>query len=307
MSQVGRNLLAAATAAATVAVVTATTFSPAVAAAGKPAAGRSASSTSTGICTSTRHAKLAARISKYVTAALAKRTNSSVGMTVADKSLDLTCSFHASRHFISASVIKVTILSALLLKEGGPSHLTAAQRTLAQEMITASDDDAATALWDEVGMSGMQTFLNKAGMRHTVLNAAWGLTELTAHDEMTLLHHLTASNKVLGKNSRKYVLTLMADVIPSQRWGVSADAPSDVTVHIKNGWLPYPDDDLSSSDWHVNSIGAFTGKNIGYQIVVLTAPRSASDPEQTEGYGITTIEDAAGVVNRELAKVHARS
>lgn len=307
MSRVGRNLLAAATAAATVAVVTATTFSPALAAAGKPAAGRAAASTSTGACTSAKHPKLAARISKYVTAALARRPYSSVGMTVDDRSIGLTCSLHASEHFISASVIKVTILSALLLKEHGPSHLTAAQRTLAQEMITESDDDAATALWNEVGIPGMQTFLNRAGMRHTVLNAAWGLTELTAHDEMTLLHHLTTSNKVLGKNSRKYVLTLMAEVVASQRWGVSADAPPDVTVHIKNGWLPYPDDDLSSSDWHVNSIGAFTGKHIGYQIVVLTAPSSASDPEQTEGYGITTIEDAAGVVNRELKRVHTSS
>jgi beta-lactamase class A len=303
MSRAGRNLLAAATAAATVAVVTATAFSPAIAVPSKPAASKPAASTATGICTSAKHAKLAARISKRVTAALAKRPDSTVGMTVADKSLGLTCSLHANQHFIAASVIKVTILSALLLEEHGRSHLTAAQRSLAREMITESDDDAATALWNEVGIAGMQAFLNKAGMRHTVLNDAWGLTKLTAHDEMTLLHVLTTTNKVLSKNSRNYVMTLMKEVVPSQRWGVSAGVPSDVTVHIKDGWLPYPDSALSSSDWHINSIGAFTGKNIGYQIVVLTAPKSASDPEQTEGYGITTIEAAAGVVNRQIAGV----
>ena len=304
MSRPGRNLLAAATAAATAAIVTATAFSPALAAARKPAA-RPAARTTTGICTSAKHAALAARISNRVTAELAQRPNSAVGIAVDDKTLGLTCSLHANKHFIAASVIKVTIISALLLKEGGQSHLTADQRILAREMITESDDDAATDLWDEVGMPGMQAFLNKARMRHTVLNVAWGLTELTAHDEMTLLHVLTTSNKVLSRNSRNYVLRLMADVVPSQRWGVSAGAPSDVTVHIKNGWLPYPDSNLSSSDWHINSIGAFTGTNIGYQIVVLTAPSSASDPQQTEGYGITTIEDAAGVVNRQIAKVQA--
>jgi Beta-lactamase enzyme family len=304
MSRVGRNLVATATAAAAVVAIGGAAVSPALAAAAKP--GAKGSAAATGICSSAKHPKLAARISKYVTADLAKRPDSSVGMTVYDKAEDLTCSLHADEHFIAASVIKVTIISALLLKEHGPSNLTSDQRSLAREMITESDDDAATDLWNEVGMHSMQTFLNKAGMKHTVLNDAWGLTKLTAHDEMTLLHLLTTPNSILGKYSRKYVMTLMADVVASQRWGVSKDAPSDVTVHIKNGWLPYPDSNLGGSDWHINSIGAFTGKNgksIAYQIVVLTAPSSSSDPQQTEGYGITTIEDAAGVVNRQLAKV----
>ena len=34
-----------------------------------------------------------------------------------------------------------------------------------------------------------------------------------------------------------------------QRWGVPAGAPGKVTVHVKNGWLPYP------VHWHINSIG----------------------------------------------------
>jgi hypothetical protein len=307
MSRVGRNLVAGATAAATVAVLAATAFSPAAATASRPAGRRSAARIATGICSSAKHAKLAARISKYVTAELAKRPDSSVGVALSDKAEDLSCVLHAREHFISASVIKVTILSALLLKVGGPSHLTATQRSLATAMITQSDDNAATSLWNEVGISGMQTFLNRAGMVHTVLNAAWGLTDLTADDEITQLHVLTNPNKVLGKNSRNYVLGLMADVVSSQFWGVSAGVPSNVTVHIKNGWLPYPNTNLSATDWHINSIGAFTGKGIGYQIVVLTAPSSASDPQQSEAYGIDTIEDVAGVINRELASADSHS
>lgn len=307
MSRVGRNLVAAATAAATAAVVAAAAFSPAQATANRPASRRAAARIATGICSSAKHARLAARISKYVTAELATRPDSSVGLALSDKAEDLSCVLHAREHFIAASVIKVTILSALLLKEGGPSHLTAAQRSLATAMITESDDAAATTLWNEVGISGMQTFLNRAGMRHTVLNVAWGLTELTADDEITLLHVLTTANTVLGKNSRNYVMDLMANVVSSQAWGVSAGVPSNVTVHIKNGWLPYPNTNLSATDWHINSIGAFTGKGIGYQIVVLTAPSSAADPQQSEGYGITTIEDAAGVINRELASADSHS
>jgi hypothetical protein len=77
-------------------------------------------------------------------------------------------------------------------------------------------------------------------MRHTKLNAAWGLTQLTAGDELILLKLLSSRGHVLSAAARRYVRWLMAHVVPDQRWGVSAGAPSDVTVHIKNGWLPYP-------------------------------------------------------------------
>ena len=249
-----------------------------------------------GICTSAKHPKLAAKISSGIKAALAGRKDSAVGLTADDPAEDLSCAFHRTWHFYAASAIKVTILSALLRKVHGPSRLTKAQRNLAYLMITQSSNNAATALWNDVGMTDMQAFLNKAGMRHTILSDAWGLTQITAQDELTLLRVLTTSNKVLGKSSREYALRLMAEVIPSERWGVSAGAPSDVTVHLKNGWLPYP----HAIDWHINSIGAFTGKHVSYQIVVLTGPATAAG--QGESYGIQTVQLAADVINRILAR-----
>jgi hypothetical protein len=259
------------------------------------AAGRStATSAASHICTSAKRPKLAARISAGIKAALAGRTDSVVGLKASDPAAGLFCRLNANTHFYAASVIKVTILSALLLKEHGPSHLTRQQRNLAYLMITQSDNNAATALWQDVGMRDMQRFLDKAGMRHTVLNGAWGLTEITARDELTLLQRLTSPGKPLGKNSRAYVLQLMAKVVSYERWGVPAGAPSDVTVHVKNGWLPYP----GADDWNINSIGAFTGNHIGYQIVILTAPAAGG---QTESYGIQTVQAAAEVINREIA------
>ncbi len=249
-----------------------------------------------GICTSAKHPELAAKISSGIKAALAGRRDSAVGLTADDPAEDLSCAFHRTLHFYAASVIKVTIISALLRKVHGPSGLTAKQRKLAYLMITQSNNDAATALWNDVGMTDMQAFLNRAGMRHTILSDAWGLTQITAQDELTLLRVLTTSNKVLGKSSRQYTMRLMAEVIPSERWGVSAGAPSDVTVHLKNGWLPYP----HAIDWRINSIGAFTGKHISYQIVVLTGPATAAG--QGESYGIQTIQLAADVINRILAR-----
>lgn len=247
------------------------------------------------ICRSASHPELAAHISAKVSAVLAQRRSSVVGLAADDDALGLTCRLHQGWHFYAASVVKVTILSALLLKEGGPAHLTRAQRNLAYLMITQSNNNAATALWNEVGLGGMRRFLYRARMPDTILSYAWGLTEVTAADELTLLHLLTSRGTVLSPASRGYVLRLMSEVIGSQRWGVPVGAPGDVTVHVKNGWLPYP----RGGDWHINSIGAFTGRAISYQIVILTGPPASGG--QGEGYGIETIEDAARIINLSIA------
>ncbi|HSR87213.1 MAG TPA: serine hydrolase [Streptosporangiaceae bacterium] len=253
-----------------------------------------AAANTTSICTSAAHPYIAGKISAGLKAALAARPGSHVGLAISDPAHGLNCQLHSSDHFYAASVVKVTILSALLLKVGGPSHLTATQRNLAFQMITQSSNSAANTLWAEVGVSHVQDFLNKAGMGQTVLNSgAWGLTRITAHDELRLLQVLTNST-VLSSASRGYVLTLMSEVIASERWGVSAGAPTAEQLHIKNGWLPYP----GAADWNINSIGAFTGPN-NYQMVILTAPPSGGT--QSESYGIQTIQAAAIVFNRDLA------
>jgi beta-lactamase class A len=242
------------------------------------------------LCKSAKRPKFAATVSRALEKAIHGR-NSYLGLAVSDPGLDLTCSLHGTWRFDAASTIKATIISALLLKVGGPSHLTKAQRNLAWLMITQSDNDAATHLWNEVGMASMQRFLDRAGMNHTVLNDSWGLTQETAGDELKLLELLAKPGKVLSKASRLYVLWLMDHVIASQRWGVPAGAPANLTVAVKNGWLPYP----HSDDWHVNSLGVFRNSRVIYEIAILTSGNA------NETYGIDTIEDAARVLNRQIA------
>ena len=115
-------------------------------------------------------------------------------------------------------------------------------------------------------MDKLQHFLDLAGMGETKLgqDGEWGLTQVTAHDEMLLLKLLTASNSVLDANSRAYELNLMAHVTNWEAWGVTAGTPSDVTWHVKNGWLP------DATGWHINSIGAFTGHGKDYMMAVLS-------------------------------------
>jgi hypothetical protein len=247
-----------------------------------------ASGAASSICQSARHPALAARLSSGILSALSGRS-SAVGLTVYDRVTGVTCKLHPHWHMDSASVVKVTILSALLRKEHG--NLTTAQKQLATQMITVSDNNAASALWAETGRPGLQNFLNLAGMQETQLgpDGYWGLTQITAHDEMTLLKLLTSKNSVLSAASCGYVLNLMAHVIPSERWGVPAGAPTNVTVHVKNGWLPQP-----THGWRIHSIGSFSGHGRDYMIVVLTW----NNPTMT--YGVDTIQAVAEVINHAL-------
>jgi beta-lactamase class A len=212
-------------------------------------------------------------------------------VAVYDTVTGISCYADSGTHFSSASIVKAIILAALLRwhqQTGTP--LSSWENDEATLMITQSDNDAATDLWDEVGMSRLQHFLDLAKMGQTRLgeDGYWGLTQVTAHDEMLLLELLTRPNPVLAAASRAYQLGLMAQVISSQRWGTPAGAPSDVTVHVKNGWLP------DGSGWHVNSIGAFTGDGRNYLIAVLT------DENASEQEGIDTIQAVARVVHLDL-------
>ena len=216
-----------------------------------------------------------------------------MGIAVDDSDEDFRCRYHQWRDFHSASVIKVITLGALLYQlQAAQQSLSPEQAALATAMITESDNDAQDTLWNEIGMPALQAFLNAARMNHTVLGTDdfWGLTEVNAHDELRLLQLLITHNTVLDASSRRYALTLMADVIPWQRWGVSAGAPADTTVHLKNGWLPDPD------LWDINSIGDFTQHDRDYSIAILTR----NDPDMT--YGVDTVQTLARLINKALAE-----
>jgi hypothetical protein len=246
-----------------------------------------------GICTvPPAYRALAAKLSADIEDALRGRPGYQA-VSVYDAVTQVSCYVNSSQHFSSASIVKTIILATLLRwhqQTGTP--LSATEKKEATLMITQSDNDAATYLWDEVGMDRLQDFLDAAKMNETELgqDGYWGLTQVTAHDEMVLLELLDEPNPVLDSASRGYALGLMSQVISAQRWGTPYGAPDDVTVHVKNGWLADP-------LWHVNSLGVFTGKDgtdKNYLIAVLT------DGNPTEQDGIDTIQNVAKVVHRDL-------
>jgi hypothetical protein len=162
-------------------------------------------------------------------------------------------------------------------------------------MIEDSDNAAATSLWHAVGgPAKIGSFNARAGLTHTVPSSCvvcpgfawpgWGLTKTTPDDQIALLKQLVTSGSLLSGAERDYALSLMEDVTPSQRWGVSGGVPAHVTVALKNGWLPLP-----GSGWQVNSVGWIHGGGRDYLMAVL----STGNP--SEQYGIDTIGQLAGM------------
>ena len=269
-------------------------LSAAPAAFAAPASSARSAATVSCVAANPAYATLATKMAADIQAKIRAR-RSTVGLEVTDSKTQITCAYQAANHFYAASAVKVIILAALLRKaQEQHRSLTANEKYLATRMIEISDNSAASALWDELGVPYIQHFLNLAKMTHTRLNYAWGLTLLTAQDEIELLKLLAEPSTVLTPKSQAYELYLMAHVTASQRWGTPAGAPADVVVHVKNGWLPYP-----SWQWEINSLGIFTqaakspNPARDYEMAILTYDN------QSMPYGVTTIESIATVIHHD--------
>ncbi len=198
-----------------------------------------------------------------------------------------------------ASVVKLDVLETLLAERGrSGATLSASDQALAEQMIEDSDNGAATSLWDEVGgASSIRSFNTQAGLADTAPSTCvecpgfpwpgWGLTTTVPSDQLTLLRQLVEPNSLLSAAERSYALSLMENVTPDQRWGVSGGVPAQVTVALKNGWLPLTSAD---NDWQINSVGWISGGGRDYLMAVL----STGNP--TEQYGIDTIDQLASMV-----------
>ncbi|GAB7108561.1 serine hydrolase [Streptomyces phaeofaciens JCM 4814] len=258
---------------------------------GVATAAPASAATPTVTCTSSK-AALATKLKKDITAALANRKGT-IAVGLYDRSTGTTCTLRASTAYDSASVVKATVLSALLWDaQKTPRALTSREKSLATAMITKSDNASTTTLWKQLGMTKIKGFLTAAKMTQTKpgANGYWGLTQITVTDEQKLLKLITAKNTVLTDASRSYVSTLMGQVVSSQRWGTPYGRPSGVSWHVKNGWLS-----RATNGWRVHSIGTFKGGGHDYMITVLTHGNSTMD------YGITTIQGVAKVIHKDLA------
>jgi beta-lactamase class A len=201
-----------------------------------------------------------------------------------------------------ASVVKLDVLETLLAERGGDGGLSGSDASLATQMIEDSDNTAATSLWYEVGGAArIRVFNDEAGLTQTTPSPCvvcagfswpgWGLSTTTPADQIALLRKLVKPSSLLTDAERDYALSLLENVTPSQRWGVSGGVPAQVTVALKNGWLPLSG---AGSDWQINSVGWISGDGRNYLMAVLVT----GNP--TEQYGIDTIDQLSAMVWQDM-------
>lgn len=261
--------------------------SPSASASASPSASASASASASGWATATEDPAdaLADAVADTVS-----DDGKHVSVAVEDLSSGATASYNVTDDYVTASIIKVDILSTLLYndqREG--TSMSSSQRSLATAMIENSDNDAASALYDDAGGSSGITAANKAfGLTGTDIDdSAFGDTTTTATDQIRLLRQVFTSDSKLTSANRGYIQNLMSHVETDQRWGVSAgaDDPSESAGDylLKNGWLPRSATNL----WEINSIGEVEHNGHEYLVAVLSRDNTSMDS------GISVIEKVA--------------
>lgn len=238
--------------------------------------------------------------------ALTATASGALAFAVHDHANDVTCSWHGTQHFASASTIKVATVAAYLWQaEQTGNRFTDHDRALAEAAIVWSDNDAQAELWLLVGGGDqMSRFFEAAGMANTLVSPDddWGLTSVTASDQLTLLLRLTDGTLLNEPNSR-YLLGLMTRIEDEQVWGVSTGAPAGSEVALKNGWLdtavnPAEVDEWGNNwgevTWTNNSIGHVRSSETSYSMAILSAGNV------TDEAGRERVSAVAGVLAEAL-------
>jgi Beta-lactamase enzyme family len=140
------------------------------------------------------------------------------------------------RLYPAASTVKAMLLAAELRRikrDGG--GIDSETDSLLEAMITASDNDAADAIYARVGDEGMSEVAKRAGMPDFTVAGHWGNAQVSAADLALLFGDL---DRVLARKFREYGKGLLGSVIPSQRWGIADVVGDRWAIRFKGGWLP---------------------------------------------------------------------
>jgi beta-lactamase class A len=186
--------------------------------------------------------------------------------------------------YSSASLVKAMLLVAYL-NHGGVRgrRLRAADRRLLGPMIRVSDNHAADAVYERVGVGGLARLARRAGMRRFEPNTAWGGCQVTARDQARFFSRIAP---LTPRRHRRYALGLLRRIVAIQRWGIPRAIPRGWRVYFKGGWFKDPE------GWRALQAALLQQGRRRLAIAVLTAGSPSL------GYGAATIQ---GVTERLLA------
>ena len=227
-------------------------------------------------------------------AAFARSRPPIVGAAAYVPSREVVYGENADEEVPTASIVKVLVM-LVVLEQARQDHRPASEDELALlwPMITESDNDATSELWERIGRGQAVTaYLRSVGVGGITPDAgtSWGVTFASAR-AMALVLGKLAGGALLDAQSSALAMRMLESVIPQQRWGITAgtSAESGDRVGVKDGWYP------GSEGWRVNSVGIVTPRTgPPYAIAIVTDER----PSWSEG--IETIEGIARLLNAAI-------
>ncbi|GIE82849.1 hypothetical protein Aph02nite_87990 [Actinoplanes philippinensis] len=227
--------------------------------------------------------------------ALAEQAAAGLDFSVAlvDRRTGQRYDYRGGRKFETASVVKVPLLAALLLKAQDEGRdLTAAEEKRVRKMIVASDNDAAVQVYAAIGgVNGFRQALERLGLDDTDPDKRFGLTTTTAKDQIRMVSALTGAAGPLTGDSKETILQLMGSVNADQTWGVSAASFEGESTAQKNGWMARSTED---NRWIVNTTGRIHGEKTDVALSVL------SHGHRTREEGIESVERIAALTRSHL-------
>lgn len=221
------------------------------------------------------------------------------GVAVVVPSRGLVFAENADTEVPVASIVKALVL-LVALEQARADHRPVTEEDLALlwPMITESDNDATSQLWERIGRGqAVSSYLRSVGVGGFTPDpgTSWGASFASAR-AMGMIFGKLLNAEILDAPSRALAIRMLGAVVPEQRWGVTAgtDVASGDRVALKNGWYP------GEEGWRVNSTGiVWPRAGDAYAIAILTDGRVSWQE------GIETIEGVAAPLNAVMRSVRS--
>jgi hypothetical protein len=156
-----------------------------------------------------------------------------VAFSVLERRSDRPRGLLRTARFHSASVVKAMLMVAVLRRARG-RHLNVVERARLRPMITMSDNDAASAVYNDVGGRGLHRVARAAGMTKFIDVGHWAEARITAADQSRLFLQI---DRLVPRSHRRYARKLLSSIVSWQRWGIARAARRrHMKVFFKGGW-----------------------------------------------------------------------
>ncbi len=193
--------------------------------------------------------------------------------------------YKTRREFHSASLVKAMLMVSYLRRDSVRHRpLSSGDKALLAPMIQRSDNATATAIFNIVGLDGLNRLARVAKMRDFHPNVVWGLTRISAGDQASFFYRL---RRYIPRRHRHYAFRLLSHIVSYQSWGIPPAKPRGWRVYFKGGFIPV------TGGWRINQAARLTRGSRKLGLAVLSQGNPSLE------YGAKTVQ---GVTARLLRR-----